>query len=219
MLQSAVRHAFAHSELFSDCDENRVTYRLQAFDKNDRLPATAEKEAAVGLIVRGRIQVYSLCFDGTAVGISTLGMGECFGISNIFTGEDLSTLLVSDRKTEVAFIPKDCFFALLESTPGMMVRYATICNRKLRYLTEKIEFLTIPSCRIRLIAFLLKNNQGGVVRLEYSREQLSRILGVSRASLFRELRVLNDSGCITTEKDAISISDPAALRLLLERAS
>lgn len=219
MLPPAVKHALAQSELFSVCNSDKIIYRLQSFEKGMQLPVSAEEDAAVGLVVRGQVLVYSLGFDGTAVALSTLRAGESFGISNIFTGEDLSTVLVSGTKTVIAYIPKPCFFELLEQTPGMMIRYATVCNRKLRYLTEKIEFLTIPSCRARLAFYLLQNRAENVVTLDSSKEQLAKALGVSRASLFRELRHLSDAGYLTVSKDTITIQEPASLGQLLEHAS
>jgi hypothetical protein len=150
MLTLPVQHALARSELFAACDPQRVVCRVQFFAKNSRIAAGLEKEPAVGLIVRGKVLVYSWGLDGKAVGLSTLKLGESFGISNILTGEELTTMLISGGQTAIAYIPKRCFLELLEHTPGMMLRYATLCNQKLRYLTEKIAFLAIPSCRARL---------------------------------------------------------------------
>ena len=63
------------------------------------------------------------------------------------------------------------------------MRYAALCNRKLQFLLRRIELLTMQSCRGRLIAHLLEQqDEKGVVRLAGSREDLARRLGVSRAA-------------------------------------
>ena len=215
----AIHHALQQSELFKKCIPEQVACQTKRFERNCRIPARLDIEPAIGMVVRGRVQVYSISPDGTAVNLSALEVGECFGISNIFSGEDLNTVLMSDLATTVAYISRSCFISLLEQTPEMMIGYATLCNRKLKFLTEKIELLIIPSCRGRLSAFLLSNNDGGSVMLQVSKEQWARMLGVSRASLFRELRYLSKAGYINVRKNLIMITNELALRRVLELAS
>lgn len=217
--KTEVIHALTRSELFSCCDPDEVSCRLQSFDKGCGIPVDISGDPCVGVVVAGRVQVYSMCADGTAINISTLFAGDSFGISNIFSGDDLSTVLTCDRNTSVAYIPQDCFFNLLEKYPRMMWQYAVLCNRKIRYLTQKIEFLTIPTCRARLVSFLLHNQQNGCVSLEYSKEQLARVLGVSRASLFRELSELSRDGLVLVKGRDIKLLDSVKLEELMQNAS
>lgn len=200
-----VVHAFGRSELFACCDPGKLALSLRRFSKNSAVPNAPGNEPAVGLVVRGRVQVYSVCVDGTAVNLSTLRPGDSFGISNIFSEDELSTILVSDRDTAVAYIPQDSFYSLLEQHPQMLRRYLALCNRKIHYLTKKIEFLTTPSCKARLISYLLKNRRENLVRLDCSKEQLAQMLGVSRASLFRELKGLCDDALIRVEGRRIEL--------------
>lgn len=212
----ALVQALRKSELFSGCDPELVQVQFRVFSKSAYVLSRPDGEPVIGMIVQGKVQVYSVGIDGSTMNLSTLRVGECFGISNIFAGDDLSTILIAETETTIAYITNRCFAALLEQTPGMMVRYATICNQKLQFLTDKIEFLTIHSCRARICAYLLKNMQKGVVTLSAAKEVLSQMLGVSRSSLFRELRYLSDIEAIQMENRKIVITDAEILRHIME---
>lgn len=220
LLTAELMAAFARSELFAGCNPEHTVCRVRHFRKGSPVPGRLEGRPAIGVVVQGRVQVYSTCVDGTSVNISTLRPGESFGISNIFSGEEHATVLLCDRSTAVAYITRDRFMELLQADPAITIRYAVLCNRKLQYLTRKIEFLTMPTCRARLCGYLLKNRgEDDQVRLEGSKEQLASVLGVSRASLFRELRHLAEQGYISAQGKVIRIGDVPALELLVEQAA
>ena len=76
----------------------------------------------------------------------------------------------------------------VEKDQELALRYAVLCNRKMQFLIRKIEFLTMYSGRKRLIQFLLSSSgPSGRVDSAGTREDMASMLGISRASLFREL--------------------------------
>ena len=213
------RKAFRQSSLFSDCPPEKISCTSLHFTKGSRVPGSLMGEAAVGMVVQGCVQVYSSGTADARVNLSTLRPGDCFGISTIFIAEELTTLLVCDRQTTVAYLTRQTFMSLLQEYPQMFVRYACICNQKITYLTRKIELLTAPSCRARLAGYLWEHKDStGQVLLERSKEQLAHMLGVSRASLFRELQFLTSAGILAVENRKICILQPKALQAILEEA-
>lgn len=204
------------NSLFSGFDAGKVSFRMMSFPRGSIIPSSYMGEAAVGVLIKGRIQVFSISVDGTAANISTLSPGDCFGISTIFTGNGLTTSLEADKDAEVAYITQKEFLELMASNPEYMVNYARLCNEKLQYLTKKIEMLVLPSCRARLAHYLLQNiSAGSTVRLAVSKDHLAKTLCVSRASLFRELQVLSRLGFIEIDHKIIHVKNPNALRNLL----
>ena len=176
--------------------------------------------SSVGMIVSGQVEVYSVALDGKDVQLNTLTAGECFGVCNLLAGTDLETVLRCGEDTEVLYIPKPALRACMERDAGLAMRYAVLCNRKLQFLLRRIELLTMQSCRGRLIAHLLEQqDEKGVVRLAGSREDLARRLGVSRAALFRELSALQSMGAAAVDGNSIRIQDRPLLEELLYHPS
>lgn len=171
---------------------------------------------AVGLILSGRVEVYSVALDGKDVQLNTLAVGECFGISNLFSDMALETVLRCAEATRILYISKAALRSLMERDPALALRYADVCNRKIQFLLRRIELLTMQSCRGRVIAFLLaRQDTQGVVQLSGSRENLACQLGVSRAALFRELSSLQAQGWIRAEGSRITVCSRTGLEELL----
>ena len=172
------------------------------------------------MIVSGRVEVYSVALDGKDVQLNALTAGECFGVCNLLADTELETVLRCGEETEVLYIPKAVLLACMERDAGLAMRYAALCNRKLQFLLRRIELLTMQSCRGRLIAHLLEQqDEKGVVRLAGSREDLARRLGVSRAALFRELSALQSMGAAAVDGNSIRIQDRPLLEELLYHPS
>ncbi|WRS28317.1 Crp/Fnr family transcriptional regulator [Oscillospiraceae bacterium MB08-C2-2] len=213
----AVSQAFEKSQLFCHCVPEQTRFFLRDFAKGSEISGAPEGDPAVGLVITGRVQVYSISADGTSVNLSTLNPGESFGISTIFTEAGLTTRLYGDKKATIAYFPRTEFLRLLEENSQMLLGYAYLCNQKISYLTQKIQFLTMPSCRRRLVVYLLKNQTPqGEVFLDISKERLAKVIGVSRASLFRELRRLSDAGLISAEGKSIQLLALASLEQIVQ---
>lgn len=101
--------------------------------------------SSVGMIVSGRVEVYSVALDGKDVQLNALTAGECFGVCNLLADTELETVLRCGEETEVLYIPKAVLLACMERDAGLAMRYAALCNRKLQFLLRRIELLTMQS--------------------------------------------------------------------------
>ena len=170
---------------------------------------------AVGLILSGRVDAYSVALDGKDVQLSSLAAGECFGVCNLLAEAELETVLRCAEDSDVLYIPKPVLLRLMRQDVDFALRYAALCNKKLQFLIRRIELLTMQSCRGRVIAYLLEKQVDHTVHLTGSREDLARQLGVSRAALFRELSALQGRNAIRAEGSTIHLLDEPLLEDLL----
>lgn len=170
---------------------------------------------AVGLILSGRVDAYSVALDGKDVQLSSLAAGECFGVCNLLAEAELETVLRCAEDSDVLYIPKPVLLRLMRQDVDFALRYAALCNQKLQFLIRRIELLTMQSCRGRVIAYLLEKQVDHAVHLTGSREDLARQLGVSRAALFRELSALQGRNAIRAEGSIIHLLDEPLLEDLL----
>ena len=220
MEQVELERRLAQSPLLAGVSLPAEQARVQSFPAGHILSDRPGSVPSVGLILSGRVEVYSVALDGKDVQLSTLPAGECFGVCNLLAGAELETVLRCGEETEVLYIPKPVLLACMERDAGLSLRYAELCNQKLQFLLRRIELLTMQSCRGRLIAHLLEQqDEKGVVRLAGSREDLARRLGVSRAALFRELSALQSMGTVSVDGNSITVEDRPLLEELLYHPS
>ena len=171
-----------------------------------------DKEYYVGVIKTGQVSVYCISRDGSEVNMSMLKEGDAFGISNIFQQESLDTVLKCKSNVSVVFYPKKFFIEMMQLDSAIALEYSRYCNSKIQFLLRKIEFLNIQSIKKKIIEYLLdKNDKNDVVLLECSKEELSKTLSVSRASLYRELQSLQNEDCLEFNNRNIKILDKEKL--------
>ncbi|MBC8536630.1 Crp/Fnr family transcriptional regulator [Feifania hominis] len=203
--------ALAENELFRRCDPRTLHYTACRFRRGESVPDSLNGLPCVGVVSEGSVEVYSVAGDGGELNVKTLVRGDMFGICNIFARSPLPTALRAGARCEVLYIAKDEFARQLTGSPELFLEYAALLNEKIQFLSLKLELGAASTCRGRLACYLLQAAQGDTVRLTGSKQQLASRLGVSRASLFRELAALERQGAIAVRGAEITILNRGAL--------
>lgn len=206
----------ASSPLLNGCGVSPGVMSLRSCRCGQIISDRQEGRTCVGLVASGMVDVFSVAMDGRDVLLNTLKIGDCFGICNLFSQEELETVLRCKTDTSLIFIPKSQLIAAMERNSTFALKYASFCNQKIQFLIRRIELLTIQSCRGKVIEYLLSNKDtSGLVVPGCSRDDLARRLGVSRAALFREFSTLSAQGLLALKKGAILILDQKGLEDIL----
>ncbi len=176
------------------------------FKREDIISEEQNGVACIGLILRGSAKVA----PGEQGAVSTIGRGAEFGICNIFVREDMPTRLTARTALKAAFLPKDVFAGLLGENRVLMYRYIRLCNQKMLYLAGKLRLMSISDSTERFAFWLMHNGHNGAVTLSFSKDELARRLGLSRASLFRAISKLENEGIISSIGNKIIVLNPQA---------
>lgn len=217
MKQQRINEILQNSYFFRDCGIDLLKISHQELDKGRLISDRQEGKSHVVLVVKGKIEVYSIALDGKEVLLSLLKAGDCFGISNLFLADtELPTVLMCATDAEVLLIPKDLLIEAMKANGELAIRYATVYNEKIQFLLQKIESLTMQSGKCKVAEYLLSHtDEHNIAVLEHSKEHLASVLGISRASLFRELSYFQNEDIITQDRDGIRINDRQRLESIL----
>jgi len=215
-----IEKAWAASPLFSGCPLQDIPRNACRFRSGQMVSDHPKGEPSVGLVLSGRVDVYSVAIDGRDTQLNSLTFGECFGIGNLFMEGELPTVLRCMEETSLLYIAKEQIVKMLRRDREFSLRYAKLCNEKIQFLIRRIEHLTIQSCRSKVIAYLLAHlDNQGEVKLPYTREEWARYLGVSRAALFRELATLQEQGALAIRNNVFITAEKKLLERLLYQPS
>ncbi|MDY0288903.1 MAG: Crp/Fnr family transcriptional regulator [Sphaerochaeta sp.] len=169
-------------------------------------------------VEEGELDVFSIALDGATILVSTLGPSEVFGISNLFEEKDLRTKLQCRTNCVLLSLPKDVLRMAILKSPLAMVEYAKLCNRKIQFLIRRIEQLSLTSARSKVAEYLLSNTSVELPELSLdSKASLTLPLGISRASLFRELSALEKMGAVYSNGSLVRVLDRMVLESVLHR--
>jgi len=170
-------------------------------------------EKAIGIVRQGEISVTSVTADGRELTMKTIYPGDAFGICTIFTEEDMPNDLICECSTIVCYITKSELLKLFGREPQLMMHFMKIYNQKILFLQRKIEMLNTSSIKVRLADYIINHANGrGEVFLTAGKTGLCSCLGVSRASLYRELDKFRLTQALNYTENKITIKDVSQLR-------
>ena len=216
MREEEIKAAVEASPLLGGCNLSVSGMQVKYCHKGQIVSDRQKNEEILGLIMEGSMDVYSIALDGREILLSQLEKGDCFGVVNLLTKTELPTVLRCRTDTTLVIIPKCRLLSAMEKNSELALRYAGFCNRKMQFLIRRIEFLTMQSGRKKLVQYLLEvPGKGGRFGRNVSRDELASILGISRASLFRELAGLTKQGLIALRDGEIYLLKPDELEEIL----
>ncbi len=191
---------------------NESTMRIDKIGSRDVVYSSNSEKLLVGTLLSGRAQVFT-GLSGERALLKTLGIGELFGIANLYAEEEpFPTQIVATEESEILFIDGSAFRSLIEHDPAVLRSYLALQSRKIVYLNRKILTFTAGSAEKKLALFLLEREIDGCVTLPCSMTELSELLSIGRASLYRAMDSLLEAGYIKKQDQTILLTKKDALR-------
>ena len=190
--------------LFSACEGH--------FRKGEYLLRAGEPFLRFGLVISGAVSVYMDDIDGERMMMASVGTGDTFGESHAYLGTKESPVcIVAAEETEVLWLLPRSLFAHKDDALALLLRerFTALLAHRALYQNERIQILSKPTIRARLIAFLTEWEAKAKCRtfsVPFDRESLAVYLGVNRSALSRELSAMKREGLIDFYKNTFHLS-------------
>ena len=215
--------AVAKCRLFAGCDGEELKNFLEesgvtvsVFSGGQKIPRERRADCW-GIVLTGSVRIYSGAEGGGEMLLNVVGAGEPFDIASL--AGCLENPVMSEAKTagkcRIAFIGAMEPLVLMKRYPRVAARVMTFLCGRIGFLSRKIHTLSRGSAERRLADYLLGQftSDGGKPRVAVrSCAELADRLNLSRASLYRALWMLEESGCISRRGKVIELLDTEALQ-------
>ena len=163
----------------------------------------------LGVVLSGQVRVTK-----ASLTVSVLSPGSLFGAAALYNEEpDYATTLTPLTPCTVLLITQELLDRLLSEQPVLRQNYLKYLSGRIRFLSTRLQTVAAGDVEERLVRYLMENLTDGT--LTCTATELSRRLGISRASLYRAFETLEDSGLIQRQGKTISVPDPAALAAVI----
>ncbi|MBV1708940.1 MAG: Crp/Fnr family transcriptional regulator [Erysipelothrix sp.] len=156
------------------------------------------------IINKGKVKVLRPNIDGKEQILYVLTVGEFFGEQALFgkISEDIIVEALED--SGICTISKAQFQALLQKMPQIAIKMIEVMSLRLSKMEELVESLGINSVDKRVfdlieefsLKFGRKTEQGILIQLPLSREEMANHLGITRETISRKLVKYQDEGKI-----------------------
>ena len=179
------------------------------YRKGEIIYSREQFERAVGILLSGGASV----LKGRGVVLNTLSPGDSFGVASLFTDSDrYVATVVADRSATVLLLRDEHLRELFAADGSTSLGYIRFLSNRICFLNRKLDAFTAPSAEGRVAVYLLENAREGRVHIAGGYAELSRMLGIGRASLYRCLDSLEDGGIIRRSDREVLLLDPGRLR-------
>ncbi len=231
---SILKKIFIFSEL---TDENLETIgkfsRLKKLSKGDIIFFDTEPYMGFYIVINGMVKIYKISRDGREHIIHLVDKFNTFAEVPLF--ENVGEILDKDFRypanaaavtddTEVLLIPHRQFIQLMETNRQLCLRMISGFAKRLRYLNNHIENITLKDVTKRVALFLSdelnKNKKSGLnnntIKLKISKHDLASYLGTIIETLSRTFKRMQDDEIIDVDGKSIKIISEHKLKELCE---
>ncbi len=169
-------------------------------------------------IHHGRVKIYKAGGDGREQIIRLAKEGDILGYRSLISGDRYSAFAVPIEEAQICHIPRQLFFSLLGTSPGLSARIMKLLASELKAAEERIVELAQKPVRERLAETLLLLKEtyglgpdGQTLGITLTRIELAGIIGTATESVSRLLSKLKAEGIIEMKGRKILLIDHAAL--------
>lgn len=188
--------------------KRRLKRNTVIFHEND--PA-----AAFYLVKTGRVKIYKAGPDDREQVLAILGDGQIFGDVPAFDGGPYPATAATMADSEIYLIRSEDFQELVRRYPEVALKIIRVLGQRLRQSMELVRDLSFKQVPHRLAGLLLKlgseyggeTEEGLLIDLPLSRQELADIVGTSRETITRELKKMEREGMLKVERRLITIID------------
>ena len=197
------------TRIFKDADEKILTSVLNTYGKsvsyakNDIVFSRETYSPVLCLIIKGEARVSK----GETV-ISHLKDGEIFGAAFLYNQSyEFENTVTALTPLKVVIIEKNGVDELIKCDSSVSFNYISYLSERIGFLNSKIEGYTKPSAEEKLMLYLKKNADinNGKCEISVSMTELSHVLQISRASLYRVIETLENQGKICRDGKKIYV--------------
>ena len=197
----------------------RTPHATQIFEKDEPVFRLMDAADRVGVILYGRVQAQKIFPNGGQVNVSVRTAGDLIGPAATFSAQRRYPCeIIALEHTEVLMIERNAVITLLQSDGRIMANFLSELASATFLLQQRLELLSYNAIHQKIAFYLeMHRMQTGSHRVPIpeSMTKWALMMNVSRPSLHRELKKLEEQGAVRYAPPFVEILDAGALQEML----
>ena len=200
-------------------DLEKIFYRIVRCDKGRLIFRPMESATRIAVILEGRVEVQKLLTNGTKVNVSSFGAGEIIGAAAVFSrNRKYPCGIAALEPVTLMILQKEDLLKLMQKDIRIMENFATEIASAAYMLQQRLELFSYSGIAQKAAFWLLiRSRQSGEKKIPIpgSVSKWAMIMNVSRSSLHRELKRMEEESLISYTPPFIGILNSAGLQKVL----
>ena len=197
--------------LFKNLDDkslSKITIlfpKPQKFKKGEIIYSNTVFNNAIGFIIKG--SAFAVSNNQSEVFLKIFSENMCFGAAALFGGDDTYVSTITAKTNcEILFLDEALLTEIFEKYPQTAINYITFLSDKVRFLNNKLCVISCMSAEDTVLTYLQNTcDNNGYADIPKNMTLFAKMLGLSRASLYRVLYSLEKQGNILKENNKLKV--------------
>ena len=194
-------------------------HHVQRYDKGEIIFRLMEPAENVGIILEGRVEAQKSFSNGSQVNVSVREAGEVIGPAAVLSkSRKYPCDIVSLEPVSIMMFRREDLLGLMQKDVRILENLTTEIATATYMLQQRLELFSYSGIAQKAAFWLLmqaRQTGSGKVRIPGSVSKWALQMNVSRPSLHRELKRLEEQSVISYAPPFIIILDPDALQDVL----
>ena len=194
-------------------------HHIQCYDREETVFHLMDQALRIGIILEGRVEAQKSFPNGSQVNVSVRGPGELIGPAAVFSkSQRYPCDIVTLEPTTLMMFRKEDLLSLMQKDVHILQNFTIEIASATYMLQQRLELLSYSGIAQKAAFWLLMQiRQTGktTVKLPDSMSKWALIMNVSRPSLHREMKKLEDDGIIRYTGKTIEVLKPDELQSVL----
>ena len=199
--------------LFSELSQEEIgalieghSYRVESFGRGELVYNNESHFGAIGFVMEGRLEVRRDKEDGSYAVLNTLNEGASFGVLSVFSDEPYPTSLITAKSARVVFFDSDTVKKMARENFKISENIIKFMAERISFLNKKIETFSGTRVEDRLFSYLKSKSEAlSSEEFPLNLKKCSEAINAGRASVYRAIESLTESGVITFDNKKIKI--------------
>ncbi len=194
-------------------------HKVRNFAKGDIVASQGDTLHSLMIIVHGSVVGEMMDYDGRILRVEHIKAPNTVATVFLF-GENnrLPVSVVAQEDTRVLMISRQGLLDLFSKNPVVLQNFLDIMANRAQFLSRQMKILGLSSIKGKIAHFLMeqiKKHNSLEFKLPITQNELAEMFGVTRPSLGRTLREMNDEGFIQTKGKEVKILNKGKLAQLV----
>nr|WP_249792611.1 Crp/Fnr family transcriptional regulator [Bradyrhizobium sp. BRP22] len=175
-------------------------------------------------VISGTVKISISSPDGRNAILNLIEAGEIFGEIAVLDSGLRTADATANSNCELFIIDKREFIPFVRSQPALAMKFIELLCVRLRWTSDQVEQVILQDLPGRLASALLRltekhkpEPQGRVIAI--TQQEISEMVGMTRESINKQLRVWATRGWVRLEHGAIVVLKPEELQALVDSGS
>lgn len=175
-------------------------------------------------VMSGTVKISLSSADGRSAILNLIGAGEIFGEIALFDDHARSADASANTNCEIFAIDRRDFLPFVRSQPTLAMKFIELLCTRLRWTSDQVEQVILQDLPGRLASALVRLTDKhrlppGDRTIAVTQQEISEMVGMTRESINKQLRVWAGRNWVRLEHGAIVVLDEVPLLALAEAGS